>query len=139
MEGGTFSCLWRIPRGKVLARISHQFACRHRIVVCCQYVMIICSLYRHNRLRLMRPRLSFLRQWARAPSTIATAMLSVAGAHWRHKSARSRFGHPKDALCAMEGAHQKSGAIIASTGEKYGLEFDPILIISRFPVRITLR
>ena len=23
-----------------------------------------------------------------------------------HKSARSRFGHPKDALCAMEGAHQ---------------------------------
>ena len=37
-----------------LARISHQFACRHRIVVCCQYVMIICSLYQHNRLRLMR-------------------------------------------------------------------------------------
>ena len=41
------SLLWQ-------ARISHQFACRHRIVVCCQYVMIICSLYRHNRLRLMR-------------------------------------------------------------------------------------
>ena len=103
-----------------LARISHQFACRHRIVVCCQYVMIICSLYQHNRLRLMRPRLSFCPQRARVhcahppaynlqslplrkqggrlwaqpygrlspcklsvlticPSTIATAMLSVAG------------------------------------------------------------
>ena len=48
-----------------LARISHQFAYRHRIVVCRQYVMIICSLYRHNRLRLMRPRLSFCRQRAR--------------------------------------------------------------------------
>ena len=42
------------------------------------------------------------------------------GTRWRHKSARSRFGHPKDALCAMEGAHQKSCAIIASTGEKCG-------------------
>ena len=37
-----------------LARISHQFACRHRKFICCQYVMIICSLFRHNRLRLMR-------------------------------------------------------------------------------------
>ena len=44
----------------------------------------------------MRPCLSFLRQWARAPSTRATAMLSVAGTHW----------------------HKKSGAIIASPGEK---------------------
>ena len=48
-----------------LTHISHQFACRHRIVVCCQYVMIICSLYQHNKLRLMRPRLSFYRQRAR--------------------------------------------------------------------------
>ena len=47
----------------------------------------------------MRPRLSFLRPRARAPSTIATAMLSVAGARGR----------------------KKSGAIIASTGEKSGL------------------
>ena len=32
------------------------------------------------------------------------------GTRWRHKSAWSRFGHPKDArrVCAMEGAHQKS-------------------------------
>ena len=43
------------------------------------------------------------------------------GTRWRHKSARSRFGRPQDALCAMEGAHQKSGAIIASIGEIYGL------------------
>ena len=90
-----------VPSLRYLARISHQFACCHRLVVCCQYVMIICSLYRHNRLRLMRPRLSFCRQRARVhcahpwaqpcgrlspcklsvlticPSTIATAMLSV--------------------------------------------------------------
>ena len=41
------------------------------------------------------------------------------GTRWRHKSARSRFGRPQDArrVCAMEGAHQKSGAIIASIGE----------------------
>ena len=52
-----------------------------------------------------------------------TAMLSVAGTRWRHKSARSRFGRPQDALCAMEGAHLKSCAIIASTGEKCGLSF----------------
>ena len=71
---------FRIPGDNLLltlTRISHQFACRHRLVVCCQHVMIICSLYRHNRLRLMRPRLSFCRQRARAPSTRATAMLSV--------------------------------------------------------------
>ena len=37
---------------KRLTHISHQFACRHRLVVCCQYVMRICSLYRHYRLRL---------------------------------------------------------------------------------------
>ena len=45
------------------------------------------------------------------------------GTRWRHKSARSRFGHLQGArrVCAMEGAHLKSGAIIASTGEKYGL------------------
>ena len=45
------------------------------------------------------------------------------GTRWRHKSARSRFGRPQDARrgCAMEGAHLKSGAIIASTGEKCGL------------------
>ena len=43
--------------------------------------------------------LSFLRQGARASSTRATAMLSVAGAPWR----------------------KKSGAIIASPGEKSGL------------------
>ena len=161
-----------------LTRISHQFAYRHRIVVCCQYVMIICSLSQHNRLRLMHPRLSFCPQRARVhcahpwaqpcgrlspcklsvlticPSTIqicleqiwtsagcpqgvrhggrtsTTAMLSVPVSSTgqapapaeRHKSARSRFGHPKDArrVCAMEGAHQKSCAIIASTGEKYG-------------------
>ena len=30
------------------------------------------------------------------------------GTRWRHKSARSRFGRPQDALCAMDGAHQKS-------------------------------
>ena len=54
-----------VPSLRYLARISHQFACCHRLVVCCQYVMIICSLYRHNRLRLMRPRLSFCRQRAR--------------------------------------------------------------------------
>ena len=37
-----------------LARISHQVACRCRKHICCQYVMVICSLYRHYRLRLMR-------------------------------------------------------------------------------------
>ena len=62
---------------ELLTRTSHQFACCHRILVYCQYVMIICSLYCYNRLRLMRPRLSFCRQRARAPSTRATAMLSV--------------------------------------------------------------
>ncbi len=36
--------------------------------------------------QVMRPCLSFLRQWARVPSTIATAMRSFAGAHWRKKS-----------------------------------------------------
>ena len=51
--------------------------------------------------QLMRPRLSFLRQRARAPSTRATAMLSVAGTRWR----------------------KKFGAIIASTGEKCGLVY----------------
>ena len=50
-----------------------------------------------------------------------TAMLSVAGTRWRHKSVRSRFGRPQDALCAMEGAHLKSCAIFASPGEKSGL------------------
>ena len=49
-----------------------------------------------NSHQVMRPCLSFLRQWARALSTIATAMLSFAGTHWR----------------------KKSGAIIASPGEK---------------------
>ena len=58
------------------------------------------------------------------PSTRATAMLSVAGARWRHKSARSRFGRPQDALCAMDGAHLKSCAIFASPGEKSGLAGD---------------
>ena len=55
--------------------------------------------------------------------TSTTAMLSVAGTRWRHKSVRIRFGRPQDArrVCAMEGAHLKSGAIIASTGEKCGL------------------
>ena len=48
--------------------------------------------------QVMRPCLSFLRQWARALSTIATAMLSFAGTHWR----------------------KKSGAIIASPGERSG-------------------
>ena len=70
----------RIP-GISLTRISHQFACRHRIVVCCQHVMIICSLYRHNKLRLMRPRLSFCRQRARVslrPSLGATLRAAVA-------------------------------------------------------------
>ena len=45
------------------------------------------------------------------------------GTRWRHKSARSRFGRPQDARrgCAMEGAHQKSCAIIASPGKKSGL------------------
>ena len=45
------------------------------------------------------------------------------GTRWRHKSARSRFGRPQDArrVCAMEGAHQKSSAIIASIGEICGL------------------
>ena len=58
------------------------------------------------------------------PSSVATAMLSVAGTRWRHKSARSRFGRPKGARrgCAREGAHLKSGAIIASPGEKSGLD-----------------
>ena len=51
--------------------------------------------------QLMRPRLSFLRQRARALSTRATAMLSVAGTRWR----------------------KKFGAIIASTGEKCGLVY----------------
>ena len=55
------------------------------------------------------------------PSTIATAMLSVAGTRWQHKSARSRFGRPQDALCAMDGVHLKSSAIIASIGEICGL------------------
>ena len=50
-----------------------------------------------------------------------TAMLSVAGTRWRHKSTRSRFGRPQDALCAMDGAHLKSCAIFASPGEKSGL------------------
>ena len=47
------------------------------------------------------------------------------GTRWRHKSARSRFGHPKDArrVCAMEGAHQISCAITASPGEKCGLAY----------------
>ena len=48
---------------------------------------------------MMRPCLSFLRQRARAPSTIRTTMPSVAGTRWR----------------------KKSGAIIASPGEKSGL------------------
>ena len=37
--------------------------------------MVIFSIFRHYRLRLMRPRLSLCRQRARAPSTVATAML----------------------------------------------------------------
>ena len=57
-----------------------------------------------------------------------TAMLSVAGTRWRHKSARSRFGRPQDALCAMEGAHLKSCAIFASPGEKCGLADEFIMI-----------
>ena len=85
--------------------------------------MVIHSLCQHDTLRLMRPCLSFLRQWAHVhcappwaqpcgrlapcksavlpicPSTVATAMLSVAGTHWR----------------------KKSGAIIAPPGEKSGL------------------
>ena len=47
----------------------------------------------------MRPRLSFVRQRARAHSTRASAMLSLAGTRWR----------------------TKSGAIIASPGKKSGL------------------
>ena len=64
--------------------------------------------------------------------TSTTAMLSVAGTRWWHKSARSRFGHPKDAhrVCAMEGAHQKSCATIASSCEKYGLTVYPLWLIS---------
>ena len=55
--------------------------------------------------------------------TSTTAMLSVAGTRWRHKSARSRFGRPQDArrVCAREGAHLKSCAIFASIGEICGL------------------
>ncbi len=54
-----------------------------------------------------------------------TAMLSVAGTRWRDKSARSRFGRPQDAcrVCATEGAHLKSCAIIASIGEICGLVY----------------
>ena len=110
--------------------------------------MLIFSIFRHYRLRLMRPHWSFCRQRARVhcahpwaqpngrlspckssvlticPSTRATAMLSVAGTRWRHKSARSRFGRPKGARrgCAREGAHLKSCTIIASPGEKSGLD-----------------
>ena len=62
--------------------------------------MIIFSLCRLDRLRLMRPCLSFLPQRARAPSTVATAMLSVAGTRWG----------------------KKSGAITASPSEKSRLE-----------------
>ena len=45
------------------------------------------------------------------------------GTRWRHKSAGSRFGRPQDArrVCAMEGAHLKSSAIIAPIGETCGL------------------
>ena len=66
-------------------------------------------------------RLSFCRQRARAPSTIATAMLSVAGTRWRHKSARADLAKDARRVCAMEDAHQKSCAIIASPDEKSGL------------------
>ena len=126
------------------------------MVICCQYVMILCSLYQHNRLRLMRPRLSFCRQRARVhcahppaynlqslplrkqggrlwaqpcgrlspcklsilticPSTVATAMLSVAGTRWR----------------------QKSGAFIASPGEKCGLVVcnSIIVVLNKFRCR----
>ena len=55
-------------------------------------------------------------------------MFSVAGTRWRHKSARSRFGRPQDALCAMEGAHQKSCAIIASSGAISGLKMNVLII-----------
>ena len=57
-----------------LTRISHQFACRHRIVVCCQHVMIICSLYRHNRLRLMR---SLRPPWAQPCGRLAPCKSAI--------------------------------------------------------------
>ena len=61
-------------RGKqvygALARISHQFACFHRIYFCCQLVMVTYPRWCRYRLRLMRPRLSFSRQRARASSTV---------------------------------------------------------------------
>ena len=91
--------------------------------------MVIFQLCHHNRLRLMRSlrssldatlraaiavqigcpadlsHLSLSRQWARASSTVATAMLSVAGTHWRDKSC----------------------VIITSPGEKSGLIIKTIL------------
>ena len=117
--------------------------------------MIVCSPYRHYRLRLMRslrPSLgATLRAACRRANRLSCRFVSLvflppagtcslnqshryafgprikygagSGTHWRHKSARSRFGRPQDArrVCAMEGAHQKSCAIIASTGERCGL------------------
>ena len=52
---------------------------------------------------VIRPCLSFLRQWARAPSTRATVMLAVAGTHWR----------------------KKFGAIIATPDKNSGLTVPP--------------
>ena len=103
-----------------LARISHQLM-RPRLSFCHQRARVHCAHpWAQPCGRLSPCKLSIL---TICPSTIATAMLSVAGTRWRHKSARSRFGRPKDArrVCAMEGEHLKSCAIIASTGEKCGL------------------
>ncbi len=61
--------------------------------------MTILLLFPHNRLRLMRPRWSWFCLRARAPSTIATAMVSVAGTRRQNQS----------------------GAIFASLGEICGL------------------
>ena len=87
----------------ILARISHQYACWRLKHICCQYVTLLFTLWCHHTLRLMRPRWSLSRLRARASSTIATAMVSVAGTRRR----------------------DKSGAIIASIGEICGLEAGP--------------
>ena len=68
-------------------------------------------------------RLSFLRQRARAPSTVVPATLSVAGARWQQicpEQIWTSAGRPKGAPQGR-GASKKSGAIIESTGKICGL------------------
>ena len=68
----------------------------------------------------MRPHLSFLRQWARAPSTVATAMLSVAGTHWRKISCViiASLGEKSGlAVLYMEGSQQNSGLAFVFPGQ----------------------